>query len=91
MSEAQALTINVDQFRDPAKTFLLGLYDTHVVPHDFPRIPNLLEPRIKAVLREMIPGVVDTAFDFFKQPDAAAKTAKAAGDAFQFLLAPKAE
>jgi hypothetical protein len=45
-------TIGLDQ--ETAVSAFLSAWNAVVVPHNFPRIPDLVEPQIKAYLREMI-------------------------------------
>ena len=86
-------SIDFEQFREPAKALALKAFDDYIAPKDFPNVPNFIEPAIKAAVRGQIPGLVDGVFDAIKARKAAGGSTDAptAKDAFDFLVAPKAE
>lgn len=81
--------VDTEQFRQPAKDLALNAFDRIVVPHNFPNVPDFLEPRIKDAVRTAIAPLIDKAFDALKTTDGATKVAGAAKGAFDFLTAPK--
>lgn len=81
--------VDTDQFRQPVKDLALNAFDSIVVPHNFPNVPDFLEPRIKDAVRSAISPLIDKAFDAVKGADGATKVAGAAKGAFDFITTPK--
>lgn len=90
IAKAILSVIDTEQFRQPAKDLALNAFDSIVVPHNFPNVPDFLEPRIKDAVRSAISPLIDKAFDAIKGADGATKVADAAKGAFDFIKAHKA-
>lgn len=87
--DAILASIDLEQFRQPAKDLALKAFDDYIATKDFPNVPNFIEPAIKSAVRGQIPALVDGVFDAIKARKAAGGTADqpTAKDAFDFLKA----
>lgn len=81
--------IDLDAYRPQVKELAVSLFDKYIVPADIPGVPAILETAGEAAVRNAIPAIVDRFFDSLKKPGGTEAAAKAAGDAFAFIVAPQ--